>query len=264
MSSFNTTAFLGDAQVGHLKVGETLANADVRWRLDAFIDYKGSLFSRALDEICKNVVGNTMFRLLEAKKLPGTRFSIVDIGPEQARSKKPLIDQTGSQCFWHGIKINPNVYGKDGIGIPGRQYYCVDENGVIALKLKSIPASMFHEFVHCLHYTENPAMCEAYCDEKSLSVGDLWDSKEERRTISGYIKADAYEPVNTFDPICDNCYYLYDSIINGKRYMPRIGHCGYWSNDANQDEDCRKQLSAYLRTPESRAIIANYKKYMQE
>jgi hypothetical protein len=87
------------------------------------------------------------------KKPPGARLRIVDIGPEE--SGKLPVEQKGSSCFWHGININPNVYSRNGAGIQDRQYYCVGARGDIALKLKSLSGSIFHEFTHCLHYMED-------------------------------------------------------------------------------------------------------------
>jgi hypothetical protein len=159
-----------------------------------------------------------MFRLLMLKKPPGAMLRIVDIGPEE--SGKLPVEQKGSSCFWHGININPNVYSRDGVGIQDRQYYCVDASGDITLKLKFLSGSIFHEFTHCLHYMEDAVRCSIYCDENSLPKGNLWTDREERRTIAGYIEADAYETVDTFDPICDNCFYLYDSVVKSTQYCP--------------------------------------------
>jgi hypothetical protein len=162
--------------------------------------------------------------LLTAKK-PPDELKIINIGPEE--SGKALVRQTGSLCFWHGIKINLNVYDRSGIGIPERQYYCVDEGGNISLKLKSLSGSIFHEFTHCLHYAEG--------GRTKVKTYDVWDTREERRTISGYIDPGG------FDPICDNCFHLYDSIVHGAPYMPRIGHCGYRSDTPPKTENKKRE-----------------------
>jgi hypothetical protein len=256
MSNFNTTAFLEDAKRIHLKVGDTLPDLNIKERIDEVIDYDKSLFSMALDEICKNIVGNTMFRLLVSKKPPGRRLRIVDIGPEQ--TGKLLSKQKGSSYKNYSVKINSNVYSRDGVGIPERQYYCVDERDNVSLKMKSLSASLFHEFTHFLHHVEDRRRYSEYSAENSLPDGDIWHTKEERRTISGYIDPGIY------DPICDNCFRLYDSLVSGKLYTPRIGHCGYRSNRADQDEENRTKLSAYLPTPEAKEIIENFQKYVLE
>jgi hypothetical protein len=196
-------------------------------------------------------------------KLPaGQKLRIVDIGPDEA--KKTPDKQTGSSYShaMHAVKINLNVYDKLGVGIPDRQYYCVDETGNIALKLKSVSSSLFHEFTHCLHHMEDWRRYDSYRAKKSLPDGDPWSTKEERRTIAGYIEADVYELGNTFDPICDNCFHLYDSIMDGAPYRPRIVHCGCRSNNLNKDVDNKKKLLAYLAIPEVGGIIKHWQKYV--
>ncbi|MDR1234398.1 MAG: hypothetical protein LBJ92_04645 [Holosporales bacterium] len=241
---FNRAVFLEDTNKTH----PIMSNIpDIRSKIDEFIDYDKSLFSKALDDICNNIVGNSMFTLLMMKLSPGKRLKIINIGPEEA-GKQP-VDQTGSSCFWHGININLNVYDISGVGIPERQYYCIDEKGNITLKLKSLSGSIFHEFVHCLHYAEDPIGCGADADENSLPKGNPWTSNEELRTISGYIDPGIY------DPICDNCFDFYNYCIAKDRirstaifkpcigekgsikvhhypikiprYTPRVGHIGY-------------------------------------
>jgi hypothetical protein len=54
-----------------------------------------------------------------------------------------------------------------------------------------------------------------------MPVAEPWKNKEEQRTISGYVDVD------TYDPICDNCFTLYDSVIEKRQYQPRLGHIGY-------------------------------------
>jgi hypothetical protein len=91
-----------------------------------------------------------MFTLLMMKLPPGQRLRIINIGPEEASTGDPLVDQEGSAYYHatHTVNINLNVYDRNGVGIPDRQYYCVDGNGRITLKLKSLSASIFHEFTH--------------------------------------------------------------------------------------------------------------------
>jgi hypothetical protein len=100
MSNFNTAAFLGDARRVHLRVhlevGDTLPDIDVRERIDEFIDYDKSLFSRALDDVCSNVVGRMMFTLLMTKKPPGQRLKITNIGHDLISS---LTGQGGTRSI---------------------------------------------------------------------------------------------------------------------------------------------------------------------
>jgi hypothetical protein len=104
-----------------------------------------------------------------------------------------------------------------------------------------------------LHHIEDATR---YDLDRYSSVPRPWHSKEERRTISGYI-----DP-GIFDPICDNCFHLYDSVVSGRPYLPRIGHCGYRSNRLSKDKDNRAKLSTYLLTPESKEIIENCEGYI--
>ncbi|MDR1609749.1 MAG: hypothetical protein LBR78_02770 [Holosporales bacterium] len=276
--SFNTTAFLEDAKRIHLKEGDTLPDIDVRRMLSAitlhgFTADDRERISKALDDICSNVVGNTMFGLLMTKLPPGLRLRIIDIGPEQTRTEKPPIGQKGSSYSHeiHTVNINLNVYYRSGIGIPCRQYYCIDERGGITTKPKSISSSLFHEFTHFLHHIEDPVRYDR--DRHSPDPEDeLWTSREECRTIAGYISPDI------FDPICDNCFHLYESVTEpiqyspagikstvyritvGKTplhcptavpvipYRPRLGHIGYVKGDEYSNSELQ-QLNTTFHFP---------------
>jgi hypothetical protein len=154
--------------------------------------------------------------LLIAKK-PPDELRIINIGPEQT-GKLPL-KQAGSSYLHtaYAVKVNLNVYDRLGVGIPDRQYYCINSDGSIDLKLKSLSASILHEFTHCLHHVEDSGRYDIYRAKDSLPKENSWGTKEELRTISGYV-----DP-GIFDPICDNCFHMYDSIVNNKPYLPRIG-----------------------------------------
>jgi hypothetical protein len=275
--SFNKAAFLEDANKVHLEVGGTLPVINVRREIDKFIDYDRSLFSRALDDICSNIVGNTMFTLLMTKLSPGRRLGIIDIGPAETRTVEALVDQKGSSYSReiHAVNINLNVYKRSGIGIRARQYYCIDEKGGIALKRKSVPSSLFHEFTHYLHHVEDAEQYER--DRTPPDPRDeLWTSKEECRTIAGYIAP------NIFDPICDNCFHLCESVTEPTQrhpvagiksttyrmivgnptcsptavpvipYRPRLGHIGYVKGAEYSKEDLlqfRRNLNFDLAWP---------------
>jgi hypothetical protein len=155
----------------------------------------------------------------------GRKVKIINRGP--AEITKELIEQKGSSYKNYEVKINPNVYDSNGIGIPERQYYCVDDKSQIVLKLKSVAGSLFHEFTHCLHHVEDPEKYVVYYDEESLPEKDPWGTKEERRTISGYTKKDEYTPTDMYDPICDNCFSFCDASGSSTPYLPRAGHEGY-------------------------------------
>jgi uncharacterized protein YutD len=67
----------------------------------------------------------------------------------------------------------------------------------------------------------------AYRDLDSLPKDNPWTNKEERRTVSGYVEKDTYALVDIYDPICDNCYSLYEDTTHKRQYIPRLGHIGY-------------------------------------
>jgi hypothetical protein len=203
---FNEEAFLEDAEKIHLKSDDELSAfesvpyTDVRSRLAnitlaGFTDDGKALLSKSLDDICNNVVGKTMFRLLIAKKDP-SELTITNIASREYG--QPLVKQEGSSYDDYDVWINLNVYDSSGVGIPERRYYYVDERKNITKGLKSLSGSLFHEFVHCLHDVENRIQYVTYYHSQ-LSGNNYWDDKEERRTISGYIEADEYEPTNIFD-----------------------------------------------------------------
>jgi hypothetical protein len=58
-----------------------------------------------------------------------------------------------------------------------------------------------------------------YDVDRHFVVPKPWTSKEELRTISGYIGADAYATTDTYDPICDNCFDLYESV---SKFIPHL------------------------------------------
>jgi hypothetical protein len=208
---FNKIIFLRDVENIHLKLGETLAfraipEIDVRGKVDEIIDYDKSLFSKALDDICNNFVGNTMFRLLITKLPPGQMLTITDIGPEQASTEDSPIYQDGSSYTNYNVFVNSNLYNDEGVGIPERKYYCINESGIIGLKDKSISSSIFHEFTHCLHDIEDRRRYRLYY-RSEFPDGNPWDDMEELRTIAGYVDSGVY------DPICDNCFSLYCSAV---------------------------------------------------
>ncbi|MDR2723667.1 MAG: hypothetical protein LBB25_00465, partial [Holosporaceae bacterium] len=80
---FNHEKFVNTVKQKHLKpeeipTYESIPDSDVREKLDDFIDYgKNPRFSKALDEICENVVGRTMFKVLLTKMMSqGKRMCI--------------------------------------------------------------------------------------------------------------------------------------------------------------------------------------------
>jgi hypothetical protein len=152
------------------------------------------------------------------------KLKIINIGPEEA-GEEP-VEQNGSSYGNGEVLINLNLYENEtGTGIKERQYYFVDQYGIPLKKLKSVANSLFHEFTHCLHDAENSDLYSLYCQppgEKDPNEEYIvWSNSEEERTIAGFI------PPNTYDPICENCFDLCNTVAQRTKYRPRIGHFGY-------------------------------------
>jgi hypothetical protein len=262
-SEFNTNQFIIDAKTIHLTQDEipkfeAIPDTAVRSELDKFIDYDKSLFSTALDDICENIVGRTMFKILIIKLTPCSRIRITDIGYEQSYDERPLSKQKGS-AYSHTtytVKINTNFYNNSGTGISERQYYCVDKNSNITLKPKYVTNSMFHEFTHCLHHIGDGMRYEAY---RRASTPALWTNREERRTISGYVEADCYTATDVYDPICDNCFVLCNPTGSGIPRCPRIGHIGYMKGKREYSD---KDLSQFYQTSNANFNLAWPEQYL--
>jgi hypothetical protein len=216
--TFNEQKFLENAQKIHLKPEEIsiysgIPDGEIRKRLDDFVDCGGNLrFSKALDEICENLVGRTMFKLLMAK------MTLNDI--LKSRGKVRIMEQDnrseGSK-YCHkrfAVKINFDFYDDSGIGVPERQYYCLSARNEIERKLKSMVGSMFHEFCHCLHHiSKTTKEFNTLCLEDSF-LKKIWLDDEELRTVTCF----------DHDPICDHCFDCCRSILKGNPFRPRYAH----------------------------------------
>jgi hypothetical protein len=175
------------------------------------VSYKGPLlrnyaqhkqaFNKALNEICNNVVGNTLFRLLLIKMNGSRKIHLVNYNEDGSRFS--------NRDF--AVKVNLSFYNYEGVGIPSRQYYCLNQDGTVSTKLKSLVGSIFHEFCHALHYVSG-----ATADD--TEDGSIWNNKEELRTITGHMFEKPY------DPICD---HVFDYSLNGEQFCPRYGHIGW-------------------------------------
>jgi hypothetical protein len=202
-----------------------------------------------------------MFKILIIKLPAGQKIKIKNIGPEW--KKRPLVTQAGSSYDDYEVWINPNVYDGDGVGIPERQYYCLNEKDNIAIKRKSMAGSMFHEFTHCLHHIEDAEKYIAYSDLNSLPKYDgkdnPWSDKEELRTITGYND-------NVYDTICDNCFEIYEAVSSKKpdslqvTYNLRVGHIGYRSDLPDKDKENIEELQKYITF--NKKVVEHWKGYL--
>jgi hypothetical protein len=152
-----------------------------------------------------------------------------------------LVDQEGSSYEDNVVRINLNLYDNLGKGIPERQYYFMKKNGSVIRKGKSMHGSIFHEFVHALHEIEDKTQYKKNGDDEFC---EYWTDKEELRTIAGYMDR------NIYDPICENCFYLCNSITKGVPFHPRIGHIGFVIRTTNETDefDKSKELEQLYKT----------------
>jgi hypothetical protein len=160
---FNEVKFLENVPRIHLEsdeipIYEAIVDAEVREKLNDFVGYDtnprfstaNTRFSVALDEICANIVGRTMFKVLMTKMTSG------NILKTNGKIRVLQCTEDGSryspQSRDFAVKINSDFYELDGTGISDRRYYGITKNGKIRTKLKSMAGSMFHEFCHALHH----------------------------------------------------------------------------------------------------------------
>jgi hypothetical protein len=219
---------------------EAIPDSEVRKKLDDFIDYgENPRFSKALDEICENLVGRTMFKVLMTKMI--------------------LQHKTMSMCEHHNPKIgsyyqnnivyiNLSFYEVSGIGIPSRQYYYIDEKHQVKTKLKSLAGSIFHEFCHGLHHvseTHKEYSVYVLCISEALKY--VWGEDEELRTITCFNN----------DPICDHCFDFCQSILKKQSFRPRYSHGGRRGKD-----DSEKRNNLLLHLPHSQKYMDGWKEYV--
>ncbi|MDR1333298.1 MAG: hypothetical protein LBJ69_02750 [Holosporales bacterium] len=247
--NFNRELFLENVRKIHLTDSEEMVaydaipDTDVRKRLSEIIEldktlisYKGKTlsnlathketFNRALDNVCSNVVGNTMFKLLLVKVSRARKIHLVN------------YDEDGSLFSPkdYAVKINLSLYDPGGVGIPSRQYYYIKEDGTLGTKLKSLNGSIFHEFCHGLHDVSRTTA------DKTRD-GTIWFNKEELRTITCF----------NHDPICDHVFDLCQSITNGTPFHPRYSHNGWPS---------RKECDLLKGITESQKFMDGWREYM--
>ncbi|MDR1289146.1 MAG: hypothetical protein LBJ77_02005 [Holosporales bacterium] len=228
--NINKELFLENVREIHLTSSEEIVDydaipdTDVRERLSEIIELDKALvshrrktlsnlpthkeiFNKALDHICSNVVGNTMFKLLLAKAGRTKKIYLVNYDE----------DGSGFSPKDYAVKINLSLYDSEGVGIPSRQYYYIKKNRTLGTKLKSLEQSMFHEFCHGLHYDSRTTITKNVICAKGSNMEDAWGTDEELRTITCF----------NHDPICDHMFDFCQSITNGTPFHPRYSHHGW-------------------------------------
>ncbi|MDR2107693.1 MAG: hypothetical protein LBO73_04225 [Holosporaceae bacterium] len=242
---FNHEKFINAVKSIHVKPEESqsyesIPDSEVRKKLDEFINYgKNPRFSKALDEICKNLVGRTMFRVLMTK-----------MQTEEKRMHIIPYEDNGSRYMEYVVYINLSFYDASGTGIPSRQYYYIDdEKHEIKTKLKSLAGSIFHEFCHGLHHVSEtyiPKKKNVLCLDDT-PLGDVWNKDEELRTITCFNN----------DPICDHCFDLCQSILKKQSFRPRYSHGGWHGKDDSEKRSC-----LLLHLPHSQEFMDGWREYM--
>jgi hypothetical protein len=245
---FNTPKFATSIRKIHLttiqerQAYNSIPGGKARIRLDAFIDYDNNpRISAALDEICNNIVGNTIFRVLMSKMVVNNILN--------NRGKLMIVEQTRKRQgsgFSHDefeVRINLSRYEINGIGIASRQYYYIKEDGTLGTKLKSLSGSLFHEFCHGLHHVSGTTAQPSVICPKGSGMRKIWNTDEELHTITCF----------NHDPICDHCFDLCQSIRKNVPFNPRYSHQGWPSTEEAELLKC---------IPESKKFMDGWKEYM--
>lgn len=251
---FREELFFEDAEKLHLTFDESwvysqIPDCEVRERLGEILAYD-SIFSAVLDEICSNVVGRTLFRLLSTKAAMA--------GKEQ---NLRLVHRDCNGSYYSrrdfAVLTNRSLFDGAGLARDGSCYYCLEEEGKIGTKPATLTATLFHEFCHALHDLEKISEITVTGElHRSNSVlARTWDNAEELRTITGCIYGVAQ------DPICDHCLDLNLSLARGEPFHPRYSHKGFDADTLPREEEMgRRELLSYLS--ESRKILDGWKRYV--
>jgi hypothetical protein len=242
---FNQLKFTNAAKSIHVKseeisTYESIPDSEVRTKFSGFIKYgENPRFSKALDEICENIVGRTMFKILMTKLTTQHKTMCI------CEHHDP---KEGSYYEESVVYVNLSFYKENGEGIPSRYYFYITDTGEIKLKLKSLVGSIFHEFCHGLHDISGTYLSEIKTICTTHKIQDAWGDAEELRTITCF----------DHDPICDHCFDLCQSILKNELFCPRYTHSGY----RGEKEPSARHLRKYYNCiPASQKYMDGYKEY---
>jgi hypothetical protein len=233
---------------GEIEAYDAIPDTDVRKKLSEIIEIDKELksykkvilcntiahkqtFNKVLDNICSNIVGNTLFKLLLIKM------------------KKPIYlvnydeDGSGFSRDDYAVKINLSLYETNGNGKSSRQYYYVKDGGSLGTKLKSLSRSIFHEFCHGLHHASGTMASSNTICVNGSNMKDVWEADEELRTITCFSR----------DPICDHMFDLCQSRQKEEPFLPRYSHKNWPST---------KEAELLKCIPESQKFMDGWREYM--
>jgi hypothetical protein len=223
-TEYNSKFFLRQAENLHLKNPIVLAQykfiTNARKELDTVMKYD-SKFSKYLDEICDNIVGNTMLKMLIANAR-AFNLSTLYIEIDKKDQFLPSINT---------IQINPDLYRQDGYYQDA--FYGVDRQGALVKKKLTMSDAIFHELCHAFHTYSDVAKFETdYLDviyagrqeEKYLWTNRKSDNKfeddEEMYTITGYY----WNSGRCFDPISCNMFDICKHSSKPESITQRVFH----------------------------------------
>jgi hypothetical protein len=221
---FNSKLFVEQAENLYLKDPIILAHyrsiTNVKKEIDAYAKHE-AIFDMYLDEICENVVGNTMLKLMianaKAQKLP--TLLKIETGPKNRFSPKK-----------NTVYINPSLYGEDGYKIS--MFYGINRERGLTQKRLTMYDGLFHELCHAFHTCFGKRKSTAdYLDavyagreEKYLWTYKQSDRKcendEEMYIITGYY----WDSGRSFDPISCNMFDICKHASDNKSIVQRMFH----------------------------------------
>jgi hypothetical protein len=152
----NSQLFTEQAERLHLSNQRVLEQyrliTDIRKEIDIFVKHE-PIFNPYLDEICDNVVGSTMLKLLVANI--------------KAKGLRPLRIRKGQENQFfpdiNTVHIAPKLYGPDGYNT---NIFCgINRDGALVEKRLTMCDGIFHELCHAFHtYSHKEKFTTDYLD----------------------------------------------------------------------------------------------------
>jgi hypothetical protein len=217
---FNNNLFRSEVESLHLKDNSVLTQyntiRDVRGEINTYIRHR-TIFDTYLDNICNNIVGNTMMRLLIANvKVRGISGVKIEVGAGDDE-----FDPNSNTVF-----INPSKYDS----VSGRSLVAscgIDRSRNPVEKYRTIVDVLFHELCHAFHWNSGKLTSSNIRNTSVISSiygmhrsGALWKWDEEVYNITGYY-------FGGFDPISCNMYDICKYSSNPDSIVQRIFHVSW-------------------------------------